>query len=191
MTPKDIQTTIGYLWLAFFIIWLLSAFFSKPAVRVQSISSRIMQSAVVLAGCLFIFDSRVRAGWFATRFVPATQLVAEIGFAATIAGLLIAVWARFFLGKNWSARVTVKQDHQLIRRGPYRFVRHPIYSGISLALLGSATIFGEWGCLWGVVLAVAGFRLKSLTEESFMREQFGADYTRYQHEVKALVPFVW
>jgi protein-S-isoprenylcysteine O-methyltransferase len=95
------------------------------------------------------------------------------------------------LGSNWSARPTIKQDHTLVRSGPYRLVRHPIYTGILLALLGTAIYMGEIRALIGTVAALIAFKVKSLLEETFMTEQFGAEYTKYKQQVKALIPFVW
>ena len=85
----------------------------------------------------------------------------------------------------------IKRDHQLIRSGPYSFVRHPIYSGLLLAILGTATYIGEIRGLFALALAIIGLKWKSLTEESFMQEQFGSSYIEYKRHVKALIPFVW
>ena len=104
---------------------------------------------------------------------------------------MIAIWARFVLGRNWSGTVTVKQDHELVRSGPYALVRHPIYSGLLLAFLGTAVARGDLAALLGVALAAATLHFKTATEESFMTEQFGAGYMEYKREVKSLIPFVW
>ena len=114
-----------------------------------------------------------------------------MGLALTIVGALFAVWARFYLGGNWSLTVTVKEGHTLIRGGPYAVVRHPIYSGLSLAVLGTALTVGEFRGLVAVGLVVFGLLHKSLVEERLMREEFGAEYERYCRDVKALIPFVW
>jgi protein-S-isoprenylcysteine O-methyltransferase Ste14 len=102
----------------------------------------------------------------------------------------LAVWARVFLGANWSATVTIKQDHEIIRNGPYALVRHPIYSGFLLGMLGTAIAIGEVRGLiaWG--LAFLGWWLKLQTEERFLLEQFGTQYLKYRKETKALIPFV-
>ena len=98
--------------------------------------------------------------------------------------------ARFFLGRNWSGIVTIKQGHTLVRKGPYRFVRHPIYTGLLLAIFGTALAIGEIRALIGAGLVFALFVHKISLEESFMTEQFGADYADYRRNVKALIPFV-
>jgi len=101
------------------------------------------------------------------------------------------MWARYCLGRNWSGMVTIKEDHTLVRHGPYRLARHPIYTGLSFTLLGSALVFGELHCLIGAALAFFEWKRKSLIEERFMIEEFGRDYLEYRREVKALIPFVW
>jgi protein-S-isoprenylcysteine O-methyltransferase Ste14 len=105
-------------------------------------------------------------------------------------GLALAVWARRHLGRNWSGIVTVKQDHELIRSGPYGLVRHPIYTGLLLAILGTAGAIGEWRGLFAFALITVGFVLKFKMEERFMSETFGEQYARYRAEVRSLIPFV-
>jgi protein-S-isoprenylcysteine O-methyltransferase Ste14 len=129
-------------------------------------------------------------GPLAWRLLPAWPAIAWTGLALTVIGCAFAIWARLSLGRNWSGTVTVKEGHQLMRRGPYAVVRHPIYSGGLLALLGTALVVGELRGLLGVALAFLGWGTKLRLEEAFMSEQFGAEYTRYRREVKALIPFV-
>ena len=124
------------------------------------------------------------------RFLPAGNLVPPAGVLLVAAGLGFSVWARIHLGRNWSAEVVVKQDHALIRSGPYRCVRHPIYSGMLLAFLGMALAFGEWRALLALALVFASLARKSRIEEGFMRETF-PEYTEYQRETRALIPFVY
>ncbi len=187
----SVLTLIDYSWLAIGILWLVTSILAKPAMRVQSVSSRATQALLSIAGFLLIFKSSWNLGPLNERIVPSSAAVDYLGCALTLGGILFAIWARFFLGTNWSASVTVKHDHTLIRRGPYSVVRHPIYTGLLLAALGTSLVFGTIRCFVGVVLLTVGFRLKSLLEERFMQEQFGAQYASYKHEVKALVPFIW
>jgi protein-S-isoprenylcysteine O-methyltransferase len=105
--------------------------------------------------------------------------------------MAFTLWARFFLGRNWSGTVTVKVNHELIRGGPYGTVRHPIYMGLSLAFLGTAIGFGELRGLVGLPILVFGWKYKANVEERFMIGQFGAQYERYRREVKGLIPFIW
>jgi protein-S-isoprenylcysteine O-methyltransferase Ste14 len=108
----------------------------------------------------------------------------------TIAGLLIAVWARQHLGANWSRSVTIKQDHQLIVTGPYAVVRHPIYTGILAGFLGSVIALGQVRGIIAFVLVFFVLWYKLRMEEQWMRNQFGVTYETYAQHVAALVPFV-
>jgi protein-S-isoprenylcysteine O-methyltransferase Ste14 len=173
------------LWIAFGIVWLLSAGFSKKTARSQSAISRFLQGGLAASGFILLFV------WQAPlRFLPDSALFEWAGFATVLAGMGIAIWARFILGRNWSATITIKQDHEIVRRGPYAAVRHPIYSGIMLAMLGTAIYFGTLRGLLAVALTFSGWWLKSRMEEAFLIEQFGAQYREYQRHVKALIPFI-
>jgi protein-S-isoprenylcysteine O-methyltransferase Ste14 len=101
-----------------------------------------------------------------------------------------AIWARATLGRNWSAVVQVKQGHELVERGPYRWVRHPIYTGLLMGFLGTACALGEWRGLLGTAIVGVSFWFKLKLEERWMREQFGARYEDYMRRVKALIPGV-
>ena len=105
-------------------------------------------------------------------------------------GLLVAIWARRTLAGNWSSDVTFKQGHELVKAGPYRFVRHPIYTGLLLMCLGSALDIGRLRGWLGLVLVFVGFWIKLKQEETLMLQHFPDDYPAYRKQVKALVPFV-
>jgi protein-S-isoprenylcysteine O-methyltransferase Ste14 len=137
-----------------------------------------------------LFTRNPQLGPFSWAIFPDVPLVHYSGLVLTCAGLALAVWARLLLGRNWSAIVTIKQDHTLVRSGPYHWVRHPIYSGLLLAMLGTAICFGELRGLVAVGIGLIGFWLKSRLEEAFLIEQFGPEYAEYQKEVKALIPAV-
>ena len=110
------------------------------------------------------------------------------GLVLTLAGLALALWARTALGGNWSGIVTLKEDHELIRHGPYGHVRHPIYSAILLMVLGSALAIGTIGALVGLPLIGLGVWLKVRQEEALMTAHFPAEYPIYRTEVRALIP---
>jgi protein-S-isoprenylcysteine O-methyltransferase len=175
------------LWVLYLVVWTVAAFGSKRAVRRQPVTSAILHTFLVTLGFLLIFQPWL-LGWLNVRFVPDTPTTAICGLVITAAGIGLAFWARFTLGGNWSSTVTVKEDHRLIRSGPYRMVRHPIYSGILLAALGTAIGYGMVPCLIGFAIASIHFWTKWRLEERFMEGQFGAQYVEYQREVKALIP---
>jgi protein-S-isoprenylcysteine O-methyltransferase Ste14 len=121
--------------------------------------------------------------------VPAGPTRFGSALALTVAGLAFTVWARVHLGRNWSGTVTLKEGHELIRTGPYAYVRHPIYAGLMVALLGSAVACGELRALIGFVIVTAALVRKLRIEERFMRESFPEQYRDYCAEVPALIPF--
>jgi protein-S-isoprenylcysteine O-methyltransferase Ste14 len=178
-------------WVVFLVVWGLAALRTNPTVRRQTFAQRLGQGLPMVFCALLLLEKQLAIGPLGWRFAPNTAAVGWTGATITTAGVVIAIAARFFLGRNWSGWVTVKKGHQLIRGGPYAVVRHPIYSGILLGFLGFAIAVGQVRGLVAVVCATLSFRVKSLQEERFMEEEFGDDYREYRKHVKALIPFVW
>jgi protein-S-isoprenylcysteine O-methyltransferase len=181
---------IDALWIVFIAIWVLAAIRTKRTARRRSGWQRYAQLGLSVLGLILLLDRRLSAQWLNSRFLPDIDAVALAAVAMTAGGIAFAVWARFVLGRNWSSQVTVKREHELVRRGPYKLVRHPIYSGVLLALLGTAIAIGELRGLIAFGLFLAGWWLKARVEEVVLVEQFGEQYRIYQSEVKALIPFV-
>ena len=187
----SIDQAVGWLWTLLGALWLGTAFFRKPTVQRQSRGSRLLQAAIAFTGFWLLFDGGHRPAPGNPLIVPHEPAYQALGLVLLFAGLAFAGWARYILGDNWSGSVTLKQDHTLVQDGPYRLVRHPIYTGFLLGMLGTAIVYGRLYCFVGVAVAAIGFKLKSLTEEAFMRNQFGPRYDQYRDEVKGLVPYVW
>jgi protein-S-isoprenylcysteine O-methyltransferase Ste14 len=104
--------------------------------------------------------------------------------------MAFSFWARVLLAGNWSGSVTLKHGHELVVDGPYRWVRHPIYTGLLVALAGTALALGEWRGLLAIAIAAAALWRKLQLEEALMRGQFGDAYVRYAEHVPPLIPFV-
>lgn len=138
-------------------------------------------------GCYLLFSDRF-SRWLQERVIPKSVWVESLAILLTAIGIGFAIWARFYLGKNWSSAVSIKVDHQLIRTGPYAWVRHPIYSGILLGMIGTALARREPRGLFAVVLLWLGFFIKSRMEEGFMRKTFGEQYKEYSRSTGALIP---
>jgi protein-S-isoprenylcysteine O-methyltransferase Ste14 len=183
----DVHGTIRILWLAIFVIWAIASVSAKQTVRSQFDLRARGPVWVVWAAWWFLFAERFRPGVLGVRFgaMPYT------GLAITVVGLAFAVWARFYIGKNWDGLIALKEDHQLVRGGPYGIVRHPIYSGFMLATFGTALAQGDVGGLVSTALVVIAWGYKATVEETFMTQQFGEQYEQYRREVKGLVPLVW
>jgi protein-S-isoprenylcysteine O-methyltransferase Ste14 len=187
----DIRRWIELLWVGFLVVWGIGALLQKQTVRREPIRSRLFHLSLAVVAGVLLFDKNLRLAPLGGRFVPKGLAFAYIGLTLTFVGIAFAIWARVFIGGNWSGAVTVKKDHELVRTGPYGLVRHPIYSGALLALLGTAIVFRETRGLLAFGVAILAFWLKSRREEFFMTEQFGAEYAKYQEKVKRLIPFVW
>lgn len=191
MTPDRLHECVAYLWSALWIFWLISALASKHSIKRQSITSRLEQSILVTAAFFLLFARDLWPHWIRLRLFTKSNLpLLWLGTALTAAGVAFAIWARVSIGSNWSGTITIKDQHELIQHGPYSIVRHPIYTGLLLAFLGTAIVNGELRGILGFVLVSLGFGLKLRMEEAFMEQQFGSAYMDYKHRVKALVPFI-
>ncbi len=187
----NVYAAIADCWKVLAAVWLIGIAFTKPAVRKQSAGSRLLYYGLALTGGLLIWGYPFPRDWLAARFAPHTQSVAFVGLALTIAGCLFAAWARITLGANWSGRATVKAGHELIVKGPYALARHPIYTGILLALAGTVLAVGQWRCVLGFLIILLAFGVKISQEERLMTETFPQAYPEYRRRVKALIPGVF
>jgi protein-S-isoprenylcysteine O-methyltransferase Ste14 len=185
-----LRAFIPALWILWLAYWIVAARSTYETKRRESFASRLSHYGLLIAGGILLGVPNILGPSLEARFhgrtpgwlMPATVLV--------VLGLGFSAMARARLGSNWSAEVTVKQGHELVRDGPYSLVRHPIYTGVLLALVGTAVAVGNWRAIIGLALVVAGFVRKLTIEERFMSEQFGETYARYRAEVPALIPFV-
>jgi protein-S-isoprenylcysteine O-methyltransferase Ste14 len=179
------------LWLVWIAYWRISASDVKATQRHESPASRAAHLLpVLIAGVLLWIGGDAEDGWLFQRFVTRSVTMFWVGTAITAAGLGFSAWARVHLGRNWSATVTVKQDHELIRSGPYAIVRHPIYTGVLFGFIGTALAIGQWRGVLAVVIVFVAFWRKLRLEERWMSETFGEDYRRYRARTRALIPFL-
>ena len=180
------------MWLAWAAYWWALSRRVKATERRESLYSRLAFIVPLLFAGVLLFAPILEIPVINARFLPlaAWRVWGGVGVALNLVGLLLAVWARMYLGRNWSGVVTIKEDHELITGGPYRMVRHPIYTGLLLAFVGLALARGEWRSILGVVIAAGAFWRKLRIEECWMRERFGDKYQTYSQRVAALIPFV-
>jgi protein-S-isoprenylcysteine O-methyltransferase Ste14 len=177
------------LWLAWALYWWWSSRGVKRAVRRESPASRAAHIVPLAAAALLVGLPEL-PGWLGSRWLPAGTTPQWLGVGLVAAGLALSVWARRVLGGNWSATVTLKEDHEIIRAGPYRLVRHPIYTGLLVAFTGCAVARGEWRGLVAVAIAAAALWRKLALEERWLTEEFGARYSDYRRQTRALIPFI-
>jgi protein-S-isoprenylcysteine O-methyltransferase Ste14 len=175
------------LWLTWLAYWLISAANNKTTVRRESLGQRWPYVLLIWLGMVLFIRPSIAPHLARHIWTPSFAMYG-LGTALLVAGLLFTVWARVVLGRNWSGIVTVKQDHELIQSGPYRWVRHPIYTGLLVAFAGSATAQDLWTSVLAVVLFFVSFWLKLLREEAWMRETFGDAYRDYCARTSRLIP---
>lgn len=170
-------------WAVFWLYWLLAAFSMKRGHVPWGRELRIRALLVVVILVL------IRVGAFRSDRVTADHWRAGLGLFLFVVGLSFAVWARLNIGRNWGTPMTRKDEPELVTSGPYRLVRHPIYSGILLAGVGTAVGL-NWFWLVTVLLAGIYFIYSATVEEQYMTERFPEAYPDYKRSTKLLVPFV-
>lgn len=154
-------------WLVLVVYWWVSALKARRTVRREPFASRYGVLLMLFAGYVLVFfhsDRRAidaKIGLLGQHILPRRDALAVAAVIFTWVGIGLALWARSHLGQYWSARVAVKEDHKLIRTGPYKYFRHPIYSGFDLALIGGALAVDRWRCVIGVVLVIAAYGIKA------------------------------
>jgi len=189
MTNKEVfRLLVEFPWIVFVIYWIIGALKTRATRDKEPFTSRSAVLLIEILGYLLVFSGSTGIGILATRFIPRTMTSAVLGVVFTWTGIGLAVWARFHLAEYWSARITIKEDHQLIRTGPYSHLRHPIYSGLILATIGTALVIDEWRCLLGVCLVMVGYCFKASREETMLARQFGDAFREHQKHAGFLIP---
>jgi protein-S-isoprenylcysteine O-methyltransferase Ste14 len=182
--------TIYGCWITFAVYWAIAAASTKRTVYQRSGLWRAWYFLIVIVGVVLIGNSYRAPYPLNLPVVPQTGVVSICAAIVSVIGLLFAVWARRSLGRNWSGAVTLKENHELVQHGPYRLVRHPIYTGLLTMLAGSTIFAGYLGCFLG--FAIIGFCLwmKLRAEEALMLQEFPGHYPAYAKRVRRLIPFV-
>ena len=185
MTPTAF---VSALWLVWLVGWLLAAGWTSKTVAQQSPASRLAHSVFIWMGAAVLFFHAPLGEIFQRPVLPNSAWILWAGVVLVAAGLAFAGWARFFLGRFWSGSVTLKAEHAIIQTGPYAITRHPIYSGLLLALIGTVLVRGTLASLLGLFLLALGVMLKIRQEERLLIGHFGDAYRAYQSEVPAVIP---
>jgi protein-S-isoprenylcysteine O-methyltransferase Ste14 len=176
------------LWLAWWVSWMLAAFWRARAATQPPGRSQILYRVLAIAGAVFLFDRIVPR-----LDVPLWRWPVPVQWALVVVsayGFAFTWWARLHLGRLWSSNVGRKADHRIIDTGPYAIVRHPIYTGIIIASCSTAALRATVAAWIGVALMTLGWYVKARLEERFLREQLGPDnYDTYARRVPMLIPF--
>jgi protein-S-isoprenylcysteine O-methyltransferase Ste14 len=168
--------------------WGLSSRWSAATVARESVGSQLAYSVLIWIGAVLLLVLKQPARLLLHPFSQQSTWLDWLGLVLVCCGLGFATWARVHLGKLWSAQITLKQGHQIIRSGPYRIVRHPIYTGILVAIVGTVLIRNTLAALLALPFFITGFVLKLRQEERLLLENFGPAYRAYQADVPPLIP---
>jgi protein-S-isoprenylcysteine O-methyltransferase Ste14 len=179
---------IPALWVIWLVYWFVAARDVKTTKQVESPWSRAGHAVPLAVAAWLLWPSRLPGNFLCQEILPWSHALYLVGVACVAAGLGFACWARYVLGRNWSGIVTVKEDHELIRTGPYRYVRHPIYTGLLLGFIGTAIARDEWRGVLAVAIVYIALWRKYRLEERWMIDNFGDAYRRFRSEVPALIP---
>ena len=188
MDPYHWLHLASFAWLVFLAYWSVSALKLKSIKRREPRGERLIQLVFMVAAYFLMFNDQFSRGWLTTRFLPASPSIGKFAVTVTVVGIALAIWARWHLGENWSATVTLKEGHELISSGPYRYMRHPIYSGMLLAFVGTALALGEYRALISVGIVVVAFYTKAKKEELFLTQEFGEKFREHSRRTGMFLP---
>jgi protein-S-isoprenylcysteine O-methyltransferase Ste14 len=181
MHPNPLKVAIGYAWIAFWIYWLVSASTSKESVK-GGWRTRLTGVSVI---AVFLIAGVLRYGSLAVHSMT-LEVIGAVLFAC---GIALAIWARLHLGRNWGMPMSQRAEPELVTSGPYRFVRHPIYTGLLTAMLGTALVNNLLGLIV-VAALVAYFYYSGMVEERNLASTFPETYPEYRSRTKMLIPFL-
>ena len=186
ITADRATVIVAWLWNVLLIVWLAMLFGRKSTKQSETAWERVQHVVPVLVAFWLLFES----SWSVLdlRVVPETPAVLWVGVLLTALGVGISVWARLSLGANWSGMVTLKKGHELVRKGLYRWIRHPIYTGILLGFVGTALIKGHVRSWVGLAILWTSFYFKARREERFLRQEFGEGFEEHARRTGMFLP---
>lgn len=171
---------LGLAWLVFLGYWLIARFGVNRMERPEPGGTLIFRVLIMAGAYWLLFQQDLRFGILNRRFIPHDDRIVLAGVLLTWSGVAFAIWARYHLGKFWSATVALREGHQLIRSGPYANIRHPIYTGMLTAVLGTSLAVGRYRALIAFVVILAAFIAKSRQEEKLLDAQFGQAFEQHR-----------
>jgi protein-S-isoprenylcysteine O-methyltransferase Ste14 len=184
---------LDVLWAGWLIYWMVGPIYEGARGKSRQIERTgrwNIQSYLLLLGAFGVLQISFtgQLAFLDVSFLPDTIAVGLFGFLLAGVGLGFSIWARVYLGSNWSPMAMLKKDQTLVKTGPYALVRNPIYLGLTLAMIGTGIVFGGYRALISIacMLLFSWFRING--EEKLMSDQFGEEYARYKEKVKAFIP---
>ena len=190
MVESLAKIIISASWGVFIVVWMLAALFAKRTVYRESVARRLRYILPILLGWFLIFRGYRLGTPFNNDLLPETDAILAAAAILCVCGLGFCLWARAVLGRNWSGTVTLKENHELIVRGPYRLVRHPIYTALMAMLIATWMEQSHIAGMIGLLLTFISFWIKLGQEEEVMHKQFPDQYPAYQLRTKRIVPFI-
>ncbi len=189
---ERIRLGLKICWIIVLVVWVSGAIGAKTTAQKESFPKRFVLYVLPILIAVYLLGPGEWFGhtWLRENFVEHTNLVGMIALTICILGVVIAIWARLTLGRNWSLSVQLKKDHQLIASGPYSQIRHPIYTGILLMFVGNVLIVGDYRGFFALAVVFVSFWYKLKKEEKWMLENFGEAYRLYYAKTTALFPKV-
>jgi protein-S-isoprenylcysteine O-methyltransferase Ste14 len=183
---------IAGIWIIFMaFLYIPALLFNAPVERKSFRYVRRSIILVIIAIILIVILTRYESDTLIFRIIPDSPLAGITGIVLTIAGLGFSAWARIHLGRYWSSMVMVKVGHRIIRTGPYRVVRNPMYTGLLVAYVGAAIVLGEILAFVALGIGIAAVWVKIKAEEEILFEKFGEEYLQYKRKVKAaIIPWI-
>jgi len=182
------RDNIAVLWVVLGLYVAFAVLRIRDTKQTQSLFTRLPHIAAMIVVFILLLEKKVHLGSLDRKYLSNSQSGTWIGIGLTSCGIGLAVWARSYLGANWSATITIRSRHSLVRTGPYSRVRHPIYSGLLIAIAGTALAQGEWRGLLALAIAVIAWTIKARKEESWLRDEFGAQFDEYCQRTGFLLP---
>jgi len=187
VTPLSL---IRIAWIVWLVSWFAAAAWSDRTVRRPALRREVLYRALTVAGAMLMFGVNPGGVRADTPLRPVAPAIGWLLAGLVICGFLFMWWARIHLGQLWSSSVTRKEHHHVVDTGPYAIVRHPIYTGLLLAIIATVLVRVTIITLTGGTLIGAGVYVKARVEEEFLRQQLGEPYDAYARRVPMLVPFL-
>jgi len=176
-------------WITWGAWWIIAARNSKQKAEEQDAKSRREYSILMTISFILLIADTSNVPFLNINIVP--NALAPVGAFMCVLGLAFTLWARRTLAGNWSGEVAFKKEHELIEKGPYAIIRHPIYTGLTVMFIGTAIVVGMMAQLLGFVIALVSFRIKLRQEEELLVRHFPKEYPDYKKRTNALIPYIW